>query len=281
MLLEKLADIIFCPLCGRDKVKVINNRVIASCCNTVFKLEEDQIIIFDDTLLSIPEVRTRDDQAERYLMHSKFPTQISRMQRWISNIPKELLAGTALDLGCGPGPTTRMLLEVGTRNILSADFSINSLRLNKDTCQYHAEKPIYILQDIRDTKLRENSISVLVMADFLQHITDKNERDDFLNKAIKSLIPGGYFFLSFFNINIKNYLKNDIIGSFASGTIKYERLNYKKVISSLPDNVIIDRVIPMNISNHAVLDRLLCSLPFSNFFSRMVVIQGRKISDDN
>lgn len=281
MLLEKIEDILFCPLCGRDSVKVINNRVVASCCNTAFKLEDNQIIIFDDTLLSIPEVRARDNQAKGYLMHSKFPTQISRMQRWMSNIPKELLSGITLDLGCGPGPTTKMLLEIGARNILSVDFSINSLRINKDICQYHTEKPIYILQDIRDTKLMESSISVLVMADFLQHITDKNARDNFLNKAIKSLIPGGYFFLSFFNINIKNYLKNDIVGSFASGTIKYERINYKKVISSFPDNIIIDRVIPMNISHHAVFDRLLCTLPFSIFFSRMIVIQGRKISDDN
>ena len=32
----------------------------------------------------------------------------------------------------------------------------------------------------------------------------KKERDEFLNKGFKALIPGGYFFLSFFNINIKN-----------------------------------------------------------------------------
>ena len=280
MLLEKIVDIIFCPLCGRGKVKVINNRVLAACCNRAFKLEDNQIIIFDETLFSIPEVRARDNQAKGYLMHSKFPTQISRMKRWMSNIPKELLAGITLDLGCGPGPTTKMLLEIGARNILAADFSINSLRLNKDICQHHV-KPIYILQDIRDIKLRENSISVLVMADFLQHIVDKDERDNFLNKAIKSLIPGGYFFLSFFNINIINYLKNDIIGSFSCGRIKYERLNYKKIISSFPENIIIDRLIPMNISHHAVFDSFLCALPFSNFFSRMVVIQGRKISDDN
>lgn len=281
MLLDKIKDILLCPFCGRGNLKVISNRVTASCCNVAFKIEDNQIIIFDDFLFTIPEVRARDNHAKGYLMHSKFPTQISRMQRWMSNIPKELLVGITLDLGCGPGPTTEMLLEVGARNILSIDFSINSLRINKDTCQDHSERPIYILQDIRATKLRENSISVLVMADFLQHITDKNERDDFLNKAFKSLMPGGHFFLSFFNINIKNYLKNDIIGSFASGMIKYERLNYKKVISSFPDNIIIDRLIPMNISHHAVFDRLLCALPFSNFLSRMVVVEGRKILDDN
>ena len=281
MLLEIIENILFCPLCRSNSLKLVNNKLVASCCNETFKIEDNQIIVFDNTLLSIPEVRTRDSQAKGYLLHSKFPTQISRMQKWMSTIPKKLLDGIILDLGCGPGPTTKMLLEIGARKILSSDFSINSLRINKDICQNHAAKPIYILQDIRNIKLIKNSISVLVMADFLQHITDENERVGLLNKAINSLIPGGYFFLSFFNINIKNYLKNDIKRSFASGTIKYERLNYKEVMSSLPSNVIIDRVIPMNISHHALIDRLLCALPFSNLFSRMVVIQGRKMSDDN
>jgi SAM-dependent methyltransferase len=281
MLLEKIENILFCPICRSNTLKVVNNKLVASCCNEIFKIEDNQIIIFDNTLLSIPEVRTRDSQAKGYLLHSKFPTQISRMQKWMSTIPKKLLDGIILDLGCGPGPTTKMLLEIGARKILSSDFSINSLRINKDICQNHAAKPIYILQDIRNIKLIKNSISVLVMADFLQHITDENERVALLDKAFNSLIPGGYFFLSFFNINIKNYLKNDIKRSFASGTIKYERLNYKEVISSLPSNVIIDRVIPMNISHHALIDRLLCALPFSNLFSRMVVIQGRKMSDDD
>ena len=281
MLLEKIENILFCPVCRANCLKVINNKLIASCCSTTFMVEGNQIIVFDNTLLSIPEVRTRNNQAKGYLLHSKFPTQISRMKKWMSNIPEKLLDGIILDLGCGPGPTTKMLLEIGARKILSSDFSINSLRINQDICQNHASKPIYLLQDIRNIKLRKNSISVLVMADFLQHITDENERVALLNNAFDSLIPGGYFFLSFFNINIKNYLKNDIKRSFSYGTIKYERLNYKKVISSLSENIIVDRVIPMNISHNAIFDRLLCALPFSNLFSRMVVIQGRKMSDEN
>ena len=281
MLLDKIEDILLCPLCGVGSIKVINNKVVASCCNTEFKIEDKQIIIFDNTISSIPEAISRDNQAEGYLMHSKFATQISRMNRWISNVPQKLLDGIILDLGCGPGPSTEMLLEIGARNILSADFSINSLRINKDICQYYEDKPIYMLQDIRNIKLRESSISVLFMADFLQHIGDENARDNFLNTAMKSLIPGGCFFLSFFNINIKNYLKNDIVGSFSSGMIKYERLDYKKVISSFPNNIIVDKVVPMNISNLAVFDRLLCALPFADLFSRMIIVQGRKIPNDN
>ena len=58
-------------------------------------------------------------------------------------------------------------------------------------------------------------------------------------------------FCSFFNINVKNYLSNDIFGSFSAGSIKYERLDYNEVISSFPDNIIVESVIPMNIFNNA------------------------------
>tara|TARA_B100000214_G_C23849384_1_gene572627 strand:- start:68 stop:919 length:852 start_codon:yes stop_codon:yes gene_type:complete len=279
MLLDKIQDIIYCPLCGKLGIRVINNRVIASCCDRVFKLQDNQIIIFNDNIVS-SEIESRDNQAKKYLTHSKFPTQISRMKKWMSSISQDLIEGITLDLGCGPGPTTEMLLQNGARNIFAADFSINSLIINKETCNKHEVKPIYMLQDITDIRLRKNSISVLIMADFLQHITDKRVRDNFINRVMHSLIPGGVFFLSFFNINIKNYFKNDIKGAFSSGNIKYERLDYKNVISNFPDNIIIEKISPMNIFHHAELDRLFCVLPFSNLFSRMIVIQGRKISDE-
>tara|TARA_B100000945_G_C20406771_1_gene610451 strand:- start:95 stop:931 length:837 start_codon:yes stop_codon:yes gene_type:complete len=276
MLFKKIVDIILCPCCGKDSVLQMHNTFVTTCCNTEFKIEENQILIFDDTLFSIPEVRMRDDQAESYLIHSKFPTQISRMNAWMSNIPRHLLNGVMLDLGCGPGPTTKMLLEVGASNILSVDFSINSLRINKDMCQTYKKKPIYVLQDIRNLRIKEGSVSVLVMADFLQHIVNGDERKYFLKNIFKSLVPGGCFFLSFFNINIKHYFKKDISGSFNSGAIKYERLNYKAVMSCFPEDIIVEKIIPMNISHNAFVDKILSFFPFSHLLSRMIVIQGRK-----
>ena len=187
------------------------------------------------------------------------------MKAWMSNIPTKLLKGSILDFGCGPGPTTKMLLEIGASKILSVDFSINSLRVNMDACHVHQVKPIYVLQDIRKIRIKKGSVSVLVMADFLQHIINIDDRKAFLKNAFNSLEPGGSFFLSFFNINIKIYLKNDIKGSFNEGAIKYERLNYKEVISHFPKDIIVDKIIPMNISHNAFFDKIVSFLPFSHF----------------
>ena len=46
----------------------------------------------------------------------------------------------------------------------------------------------------------------------------------FLRKAFEALVPGGWFFLSVVNANIKNMIKRDLKGSFGNGAIHYYRL---------------------------------------------------------
>lgn len=87
---------------------------------------------------------------------------------------------------------------------------------------------------------------------------------------------GGRFYLSFFNLNIKNYLKGDVHGGFSGGKIRYERLTARNVIADFPADVLVDKVLPMNIVRGAALDRLLGALPLALYLSRMVVVTGRK-----
>tara|TARA_B100001142_G_scaffold219245_1_gene217403 strand:+ start:252 stop:1085 length:834 start_codon:yes stop_codon:yes gene_type:complete len=277
MLFKNLQHFLVCPECRIGRLEYVDYKFITSCCKKTYNIRDGQIIIFDTYLSAIPSVKTRDKQADKYLKHAKFPTQISIIRSWMSSLPSDLLSGLVLDLGCGPGPYTKMLVELGFDNVFAVDSSIDSLIINKEICSKYDKNVIYMLQDVRNIQFPENSVSALVMADFLQHIIGQKDREQFLIKVFKSLKSGGVFFLSFFNINIKNYLKNDISGSFSNGSIKYERLDYKEVISSFPDNIIIDKIIPMNIFNDSLYDKLVCYLPFSKFFSRMIVIQGRKV----
>ena len=99
----------------------------------------------------------------------------------------------------------------------------------------------------------------------------------FLSKAFEWLAPGGFFYLTFFNFNIKNYLKGDAHGSFARGAIRYERLLHKEVLKALPRNIAVDSVIPLNIFHSVILDRLASGLPGARYLARMIAICGRKI----
>tara|TARA_B110000240_G_C13248958_1_gene346564 strand:+ start:159 stop:515 length:357 start_codon:yes stop_codon:yes gene_type:complete len=118
MSLKFIEDVILCPSCGVD-LRIIEENVTSSCCNTKFRVEDNQIVIFDDTISSNPEARSRNRHAAGYLLHDKFPTQISILKRWISKISNKLLDDGVLDIGCGPGPTTRADKAIEERDEIS------------------------------------------------------------------------------------------------------------------------------------------------------------------
>ena len=213
-----------------------------------------------------PEAIRRDQQAAGYLEHSKFPVQIDRLKRFIATVPRN---GLAYDLGCGPGPTTRMLLDHGL-DVIGVDFSRASLAINRQTCP----EATFVQADLRAVDLEPLSVDGLMMADFLQHLPSAEDREAFLANAFAALKPGGWFYLSFFNVNVVNWIKGDIHGSFAEGTIRYSRLAPAEVLKSLPQNIRVGRVRGMNISHVPAIDRLITSLPVSHYLARMVVITG-------
>jgi hypothetical protein len=120
------------------------------------------------------------------------------------------------------------------------------------------------------------STDLLLMCDFLQHLGDRRRRDAFLTKAFGWLRPGGRFYLSFFNINIKNQVKGDVRGAFAGGGIGYERLRTCDVLAALPKGVTADDVVPMNIFAGILPDRLAARLPGASLLARMIALSGTK-----
>jgi hypothetical protein len=119
-------------------------------------------------------------------------------------------------------------------------------------------------------------MSLLLMCDFLQHLGNRGARDAFLVRAFEWLRPGGAFCLTFFNFNVKNYLKRDRRGTFADGAIGYERLLYRDVIRALPPGVSVDAVTPLNIFHGATADRMASMVPGARWLSRMIMIAGSK-----
>jgi SAM-dependent methyltransferase len=261
---RRLAQLIVCPSCGKPLRFEDGKRL---CCGQPDGAALDNGIIRYRPDISTPEMIVRDSQAEGYLQHTKFPTQIRQMARFIRGLPRSMRP--VLDLGCGPGPTTRMLTDQGFE-VIAVDFSRRSLELNA------AKSALLVQADLRDIRFVENSVDGLMMADFLQHLGDLEVQQKFLNRVFDALASRGWFFLSCFNANIKNLLRHDINGSFASGQISYLRSTPARILKMLPPTVAVDNVRPMNLFHQPKLDDIASRLPLARLIARMIVLTGRK-----
>lgn len=260
---------------------------VAACQRGVEKFyKSDEIYVRDAFQADSSEMLTRDRQAAGYLKHEKFPTQISSFSRWLNTISSDLnnaenskngnltKSKLALDLGCGPGPYTKLLQNFGYE-VIAVDFSKYSLFVNSQECK--SEKVIFLQEDLNKISLVRESVDLVVMPDFLQHLGSRANRERLLKEVTLSLKKDGSFYLSFFNLNIKNFVKGDVHGDFSGGDIKYERLTAGNVLTGFDNTIKIDYIMPMNIAHGAIIDRILTRIPGAKYLARMMVIAGTKI----
>ena len=266
-----------CPVCSSaDPLVWTGTNGTCACGRTMRILNGCVQYSLSETLDQIPEVGTRDRHADGYLRHAKFPTQISRVEHFLQSLSGRNSEDVACDLGCGPGPYTSMLAGQGYR-VIAVDFSIRSLALNRSSLRATERAAVtYVRADLNELRMAPESVDLLLMCDFLQHLGGQSARTAFLTKAFGWLRSGGRFYLTFFNVNIKNYLKNDLRGSFANGSIAYERLRHRDVVSSLPAGVAVDTITPLNIFSGAMADRLASAIPGASVLSRMIALSGSK-----
>lgn len=113
-------------------------------------------------------------------------------------------AGTlAVDLGCGPGPQSLALAELGYSPVLAVDTSQALLGELTDlagrTGHASAVRPVHA--DIRDAlaaHTRPASVAAVVcMGDTLTHLPSKDDVAALLRDVAQSLAPGGQLVLSY------------------------------------------------------------------------------------
>src|SRR5690348_10484684 len=135
---------VLCPNCGAVIDTNRCHELVVCSCGAQFPLERNLLFLSaPETLEQIPEAATRDREASQYLKLPKFPTQLDSVVRFIDTLPPELKAFAALDLGCGPGPTTALLLQRGYR-VVGVDFSAASLRLNASLNAEHGSRVMFV-----------------------------------------------------------------------------------------------------------------------------------------
>ena len=267
-----LSETLLCPNC-HDTLR-FNGRTRLCCADDGPFLDENILIYETPGVKEISsEIAARDRQAKGYLLHAKFPIQIFRIENFIEAQKKESTSFPILDLGCGPGPTTALLTRNRFKSV-AVDFFLQSLRLN--AMDNPSADALFVKADLNIIEFAPECAGGLMMADFLQHLGTHEMQKQFLHKAFKALVPGGWFFLSFFNINLKHRLSGNIEGSFSDGAIPYRRLSARDVTKMLPASIAVTKIIPMNIFHTVAADRLAAKMPFAQHLARMMVLCGKK-----
>lgn len=272
----KLSALMICPTCGNG-LSFAESGVRACCARPNGSAIDDGLVAYDPSSAAdgSPEVAARDMQAAGYLTHSKFPVQIDRLREFTAGVAGKRSGLPILDLGCGPGPTTQVLLEAGF-NVVAIDFSRESLRLNAQQCGAPRHDVLFVVADLNRVVFGKERAGGLMMADFLQHLGGLDVQKRFLEKAFDALVPGGWYFLSMFNASLPSRLRGDIEGSFSDGSIPYRRATLTEARAMLPESAVVDAVLPMNVFHGVALDRLAAVLPFARHFARWTLICGHR-----
>jgi SAM-dependent methyltransferase len=261
-----LPELICCPHCDQPLASSGHSDLACVCGKSVLQRVGDLYLPADFTASAEAERAVRDAQAGTYLQHAKFPTQLASFRDWLQRAVVQPRTGgprpVALDLGCGPGPYTSLLLQAGF-DVLAIDVSANSLAINAASCPCSREagSAYFVQYDLNQLVLRPGSVDIVLMADFIQHLGGRQQRERILGEVTRAMRPGAHFYLSFFNLNLKHYLKGDVHGSFAGGAIRYERLTLRNMLMDLPGELKIDMTQPLNVFHTAGPDRLAAWLP--------------------
>jgi len=109
-----------------------------------------------------------------------------------------------LDLGCGNGRLLKSLLEADKKfSYTGVDFS------NELIEQAKKQFPNFNFQlsDIREADFKAKSFDMIFSIATFHHLENKKERQEILDKIYKWLKPGGYLFMTNWDLQQKKYWK--------------------------------------------------------------------------
>lgn len=110
-----------------------------------------------------------------------------------------------LDIGCGNGRFIKSLDEAGVDyEYHGIDFSENLIKQAQQQFPQHS----FEVADMRALDFDAASFDMVVSIAAFHHLTSKKERQDLLDNIYLWLKPGGYLFMTNWNLLQKKYLKH-------------------------------------------------------------------------
>lgn len=141
----------------------------------------------------------------------------------INSLPK---VDMALDIGCGAGTYTRLLLGFASR-VYAIDVKKNNKLKNQ-----------FIQMDVQKMGFKKNNFGFVICSEVLEHIDNV---EDSLNEIFRILKPGGIVLFSMPNAVSALWLRNRFrfnMSHLFNKNLSAKEIEYKKHIEFMPSRVI-------------------------------------------
>jgi len=138
---------------------------------------------------------------------------------FIENIFGENMPKKILEVGCGTGSYTKILLERGYE-VTALDMSEDMLKIAREKCACH-----FIKGDIRDIALKEKFDACIAMFAVMGYVTDTSGIIKALNNIRRHLKPNGVFVFDVWNgLAVMSLLPEQRIKEVENDRIKIVRV---------------------------------------------------------
>lgn len=166
--------------------------------------------------------KNADRYAEKFMEFKPYHKQMNLFER---NFMEQ--GATVLDLGCGPGNNSKIILRKDpSYKVTGTDLSASVVEL----ARANVPEATFLVQDIREIDTNQQ-YDVILAAFCIVHLTD-NETIDLLRKIPHMLRNNGSLYLSFMEGKMPGFEKT----SFSEDKIFFNYYNRNEIIELLAEN---------------------------------------------
>jgi 2-polyprenyl-6-hydroxyphenyl methylase/3-demethylubiquinone-9 3-methyltransferase len=169
-----------------------------------------------------------------------------------------------LDLGCGGGIFCEAAANNGFSRVCGVDLGLENIEIAQEHAKQNGFTNIeYFHSDIKEIfQSNDVQFDIITAFEVVEHCDDWR---DFLNSAIRLLKPGGLFFVSTINRNVKSYFQAILAAEYVLRWVPRGTHEWKKFLKPSEIAEHLDKVdLVLKSANGIKFDILSCELIESN-----------------
>ena len=228
MKIEKYINILACPSCQHQTLKLKNKQLYCPKCHTVYPIKKDIPFLLPNGLLDKQE----NNQLETFNKHYKKQQTIGLEQLWRQSMIKRIFnhqfikkIHSYLDIGCGSNAYTvfSALKNKQLDMAVGIDISAEAIKIatQKSIQNKTSQKTIFIIASAQHLPFKKNTFDYISAISVLEHLKDQDLCLSSINHILKQdkyffmVVPNSYRLLPHWLRPIKKYF-DDKIGHLRS-----------------------------------------------------------------